>query len=70
MTSRIAIEGAYLGQPSSKERLAELLGRTPTPTETRAFRFMRSELGVDPTAEEFREFRKRKALQAAKGGAE
>ena len=54
----IALEGKYQGQPSSRERLAELLGRTPTVTERNVFKKLRSKLGSDPTIEEFSGYRR------------
>ena len=50
--ARRARHGSYLGMPSSRERLAELLGRTPTRNEASQYRRLRVALGSDPTLEE------------------
>ena len=49
----IAEDGQFLGQPSIREKLAEMLDRLPTDQDIRRFRLMRSRLGADPTRAEF-----------------
>lgn len=53
----ITTVGPYKGQPSSRERLAELIGRSPTEAERYWFARLRRQLGgTDPTREEYEGF--------------
>lgn len=60
----IATKGIYAGQPSSRERLAEMLSRQATEQECRIFRLLRSRLGSDPSIEEFRGYVLRQGREA------